>query len=64
MKHRKLRWLGNTLRKGQDNITNRTWKLYLYGNWKLDRPKTTWKRYLKKEETLSESLTVAASREK
>ncbi len=65
-KQRKWRWLGHTLRKGQDDITNQSLKWNPQGNRKVGRPKSTWKRELKKEinKTLSEASTVAASKEK
>ena len=60
------RWLGHTLRKGQDEITNQSLKWNPQSNRKVGRPKSTWKRdfqnELKKQinKTLSEASTVAA----
>ncbi len=70
IKQRKWRWLGHTLRKGQDDITNQSLKWNPQGNRKVGRPKSTWKRELQNElkkeinKTLSEASTVAASKEK
>ena len=70
IKQRKWRWLGHTLRKGHDDITNQSLKWNPQGNRKVGRPKSTWKRELQNElkkeinKTLSEASTVAASKEK
>ncbi len=66
----RLNWLGHTLRKGQDDITNQSLKWNPQGNRKVGKPKYTWKRELQNElkreinKTLSEALTIAASKEK
>ena len=58
----------NTLRKGQDDITNQSLKWNPQGNRKVGRQKSTWKRELQNElkkeinKTLSEASTVAASK--
>ena len=41
IKQRKWRWLGHTLRKGQDDITNQSLKWNPQGNGKVGRPKST-----------------------
>ncbi len=70
IKQRKWRWLGHTLRKGQDDISNQSLKWNPQGNRKVGRPKSTWKRELQNElkndinKTLSsEASTVDASKE-
>ncbi len=56
------------LRKGQDDITNKSLKWNPQGNLKVGRPKSTWKRELQnklkgdQQNSLSEALTVAASK--
>ena len=41
IKQRQWRWLGHTLGKGQDDITNQSLKWNLQGNRKVGRPKST-----------------------
>ena len=41
IKQRKLRWLGYTLRKVQDDFTNQSLKWNPQGNRKVGRPKST-----------------------
>ncbi len=58
------------LRKGQQDITNKSLKWNPQVNRKVGRPKSNWKRELQNElkkeinKTLSEASTVAASKEK
>ena len=49
IKQRKWRWLEQTLRKGQDDITNQSLKWNPQGNRKVGRPKSIWKRELQYE---------------
>jgi len=49
IKRRKWRWIGHTLRKGQDNITRQALEWNPQGKRKRGRPRQTWRRCLHAE---------------
>ena len=58
-------WLGHTLRKGHDDLTNQAWNPY-HGRRKPGRPKTYWRRELlieRKEEKIKKIKSVASKRD-